>query len=88
VLLVCFSEFDIAGVILHVGNIYLCSNQKRQWLFLTDGSKFISGQTSENQDCLLAVSVSSPITGEDSVLFSYALNGNIVSVILLYCISS
>ncbi|XP_062193519.1 protein BREAST CANCER SUSCEPTIBILITY 2 homolog B-like [Phragmites australis] len=72
------SEFDIAGVILYVGNIYLCSNQKRQWLFLTDGSKFISEQKSEERDCLLAVSFSCPTTGEDSALFSYALSGSIV----------
>ncbi|RCV24794.1 hypothetical protein SETIT_5G114900v2 [Setaria italica] len=72
------SEFDVAGVILYVGNIYLCDNQKRQWLFLTDGSKFISEQMSEEQDCLLAVSFSSPTTGEDSALFSYTLSGNTV----------
>ncbi|CAO2208891.1 unnamed protein product [Urochloa humidicola] len=72
------SEFDVAGVILYVGNIYLCSNQKRQWLFLTDGSKFISGEKSEEQDCLLAVSFSSPTTGEDSALFSCSFSGNTV----------
>ncbi|KAK3160428.1 hypothetical protein QOZ80_1BG0059330 [Eleusine coracana subsp. coracana] len=72
------SEFDIAGVILYVGTIYSCSNQKRQWLFLTDGSKFVSGHKPEDLDCLLAVSVSSPAAGEDSAIFSYALNGNIV----------
>ncbi|TVU21686.1 hypothetical protein EJB05_31338, partial [Eragrostis curvula] len=72
------SEFDIAGVILYVGNIYLCSNQKRQWLFMTDGSKFISGHKSEDQDCILAISISSPTTGEDSALFNYSLDGNIV----------
>ncbi|CAO2193802.1 unnamed protein product [Urochloa humidicola] len=71
------SEFDVAGVILYVGNIYLCSNQKRQWLFLTDGSKFISGEDSEEQDCLLAISFYSPTTGEDSALFSYT-SGNTV----------
>ncbi|CAL4951790.1 unnamed protein product [Urochloa decumbens] len=72
------SEFDVAGVILYVGNIDLCSNQKRQWLFLTDGSKFISGEKSEEQDCLLAVSFSSPTTGEDTALFSYTFSGNTV----------
>lgn len=87
-MLVCFSEFDIAGVILYVGAMHLWSNQKRQWLFLTDGSKFISGQKLEDLDCLLAVSVSSPATGEDSALFSSSLSGNIVSAILFDCISS
>ncbi|KAK3163964.1 hypothetical protein QOZ80_1AG0010770 [Eleusine coracana subsp. coracana] len=72
------SEFDIAGVILYVGTIYSCSNQKRQWLFLTDGSKFVSGQKPEDLDCLLAVSVSSPTAGGETAIFSYALNGNIV----------
>ena len=78
-----FSEFDIAGVILYVGNMYLCNNQKRQWLFITDGSKFISEQKSEEQDCLLAVSFSSPTTGEDSALFSNTLSGNTVCDILI-----
>ncbi|KAJ1269749.1 hypothetical protein BS78_06G001100 [Paspalum vaginatum] len=72
------SEFDIAGLILYVGNTYLCGNQKKQWLFLTDGSKFISGQECEEQDCLLAVSFSSPTTCEESALFSYTLSGNTV----------
>ncbi|XP_039810956.1 protein BREAST CANCER SUSCEPTIBILITY 2 homolog A-like isoform X6 [Panicum virgatum] len=72
------SEFDIAGFILYVGNMYLCNNQKRQWLFITDGSKFISEQKSEEQDCLLAVIFSSPTTGEDSALFSNTLSGNTV----------
>ena len=80
---VYFSEFDIAGVILYVGNMYLCNNQKRQWLFITDGSKFISEQKSEEQDCLLAVSFSSPTTGEDSALFSNTLSGNTVCDILI-----
>ncbi|EEE53927.1 hypothetical protein OsJ_00498 [Oryza sativa Japonica Group] len=73
------SEFDIAGVILYVGNVYLLNNQNRQWLFLTDGSKFISGEKYEEQDdCLLAVSFSSKTTGEDSAFFNYALSGHIV----------
>ena len=77
------SEFDIAGLILYVGNTYLCSNKKKQWLFLTDGSKFISGQGCEEQDCLLAVSISSAPTDEDSALFSYTLSGNTVCDILI-----
>ncbi|KAK1661883.1 hypothetical protein QYE76_050042 [Lolium multiflorum] len=73
------SEFDIAGVVLHVGDVYLCSSQKRQWLFLTDGSKFTSAQHSaEQDDCLLAVSFSCRIAGDDSVFFSHALSGNTV----------
>ncbi|XP_051223046.1 protein BREAST CANCER SUSCEPTIBILITY 2 homolog B isoform X3 [Lolium perenne] len=73
------SEFDIAGVVLHVGDVYLCSSQKRQWLFLTDGSKFTSAQHSaEQDDCLLAVSFSCRIAGDDSVFFSHALAGNTV----------
>jgi breast cancer 2 susceptibility protein len=64
---------------LYVGNVYLLNNQNRQWLFLTDGSKFISGEKYEEQDdCLLAVSFSSKTTGEDSAFFNYALSGHIV----------
>lgn len=73
------SEFDIVGVVLHVGDVYLCSSHKKQWLFLTDGSKFISAQQStEQDDCLLAVSFSFPIAGDDCVFFSDALAGNTV----------
>ncbi|XP_037411655.1 protein BREAST CANCER SUSCEPTIBILITY 2 homolog B-like isoform X8 [Triticum dicoccoides] len=73
------SEFDIAGVVLHVGDVYLCSNQKRQWLFLTDGSKFISAsQSTEQDDCLLAVSFSCSSASDDGAFFSYALSGNTV----------
>uniref|UniRef100_A0ACD5TRR7 Uncharacterized protein n=1 Tax=Avena sativa TaxID=4498 RepID=A0ACD5TRR7_AVESA len=73
------SEFDIAGVVLHVGDVYLSSSQKRQWLFLTDGSKFTSAQQStEQDDCLLAVSFSCRIAGDDCAFFSHALSGNTV----------
>ncbi|CAM0879681.1 unnamed protein product [Alopecurus aequalis] len=73
------SEFDIVGVVLHVGDVYICSSHKRQWLFLTDGSKFISAQQStEQDDCLLAVSFSCPITRDDCIFFSHALAGNTV----------
>ncbi|KAE8792571.1 Breast cancer type 2 susceptibility protein-like protein [Hordeum vulgare] len=73
------SEFDIAGVVLHVGDLYSCSSQKRQWLFLTDGSKFISAsQSTEQDDYLLAVSFSCSTVGDDSAFFSYALSGNTV----------
>uniref|UniRef100_A0A453E485 Tower domain-containing protein n=1 Tax=Aegilops tauschii subsp. strangulata TaxID=200361 RepID=A0A453E485_AEGTS len=73
------SEFDIAGVVLHVGDVYLCSNQKRQWLFLTDGSKFISAsQSTDQDDCLLAVSFSCSSASDDGAFFSYALSGNTV----------
>ncbi|XP_048562017.1 protein BREAST CANCER SUSCEPTIBILITY 2 homolog B-like isoform X14 [Triticum urartu] len=73
------SEFDIAGVVLHVGDVYLCSNQKRQWLFLTDGSKFISAsQSTVQDDCLLAVSFSCSSASDDGAFFSYALSGNTV----------
>lgn len=82
----CCSEFDFAGLILYVGNTYLCSNKKKQWLFLTDGSKFISGQGCDEQDCLLAVSFSSATTDDDSTLFSYTLSGNIVRDILILCL--
>ncbi|CAM0879886.1 unnamed protein product [Alopecurus aequalis] len=73
------SEFDIVGVVLHVGDVYLCGSHKRQWLFMTDGSKFISArQSTEQDDCLLAVSFSCPIAGDDCVFFSHALAGNTV----------
>lgn len=77
---VCFSEFDAAAVIVHVGEVYLSESQKKQWIFMTDGS----GSTSEIQfeemyNRLLAVSFCSPTTDNDSsAIFTNTLSGTTV----------
>ncbi|OAY65685.1 Protein BREAST CANCER SUSCEPTIBILITY B [Ananas comosus] len=79
---VCFSEFDAAAVIVHVGEVYLSESQKKQWIFMTDGS----GSTSEIQfeemyNRLLAVSFCSPTTDNDSsAIFTNTLSGTTVGL--------
>nr|CAD1839858.1 unnamed protein product [Ananas comosus var. bracteatus] len=76
------SEFDVAAVIVHVGEVYLSESQKKQWIFMTDGS----GSTSEIQfeemyNRLLAVSFCSPTTDNDSsAIFTNTLSGTTVGL--------
>ncbi|XP_073104918.1 protein BREAST CANCER SUSCEPTIBILITY 2 homolog B isoform X2 [Elaeis guineensis] len=67
------SEFDIAAVIVHVGEVYISGCQKKQWIFMTDGSTCSSESLFEGQyDRLLAVSFCSPMIDNDSsALFSH-----------------
>ncbi|KAF3794432.1 BREAST CANCER SUSCEPTIBILITY 2-like protein A [Nymphaea thermarum] len=58
-----FDEFDIAGVIVYVGELYLSGNHKKQWVFLTDGS-ILDCINSPNS--LLAISFSLSITDAES----------------------
>lgn len=73
----CFSEFDIAAVVVHVGEVYISGCQKKQWIFVADGSKRSSEVTFEDlYDCLLAVSFCSPVNDNDlSGLLSQCLVG-------------
>ncbi|XP_072958786.1 protein BREAST CANCER SUSCEPTIBILITY 2 homolog B-like isoform X2 [Typha angustifolia] len=72
-------EFDIAAVVLHVGDVYISGHQKKQWIFMTDGSQCTSEMFEELYDCLLAVSFCSPIIDNDlTALFNHALSGTIV----------
>ncbi|ONK62624.1 uncharacterized protein A4U43_C07F6110 [Asparagus officinalis] len=75
------SEFDIAAVVVHVGEVYISGCQKKQWIFVTDGSKCSSEVTFEDlYDCLLAVSFCSPVNDNDlSGLLSQCLVGTPVS---------
>ncbi|XP_008776286.1 protein BREAST CANCER SUSCEPTIBILITY 2 homolog B-like [Phoenix dactylifera] len=74
------SEFDIAAVIVHVGDVYISGCQKKQWIFLTDGSTCSSESLFEGQyDRLLAVSFCSPMIDNDSsALFSHTYSGSTV----------
>lgn len=76
-----FSEFDMAAVIVYVGEVFVTGQRKKQWIFLTDGS--ISGSELQMEgfsNCLLAVCFCSSITENDSISpFSHNLAGSIVS---------
>ncbi|KAI3994358.1 hypothetical protein MKX01_012615 [Papaver californicum] len=72
------SEFDIAAVVVYVGESYTSGHQKKQWVFVTDdsmsGSKFLAEGSS---NCLLAISFCSPSMGNDSLAaISYTLEGS------------
>lgn len=85
----CFSEFDIAAVILHVGDVCISGRQKKQWVFVSDGCTWNSTLQYQGQlDCLLAISFRSPFTGNDlSALFSHHHEGTVVSYHIFMLIS-
>ncbi|KAJ7961167.1 Protein BREAST CANCER SUSCEPTIBILITY 2 B like [Quillaja saponaria] len=72
------SEFDIAAYVVHVGEVYTTSHQKKQWVFVTDES--ISGLHSEElYNSLLAISFCSPATDDYSFApINYNLPGSTV----------
>ncbi|KAJ0978350.1 hypothetical protein J5N97_013824 [Dioscorea zingiberensis] len=68
-------------VVVHVGELYLSGRQKKQWLFMTDGSCSTSdSQFEEPYCCLLAVNFCAPnVNNDSSALISHNLSGNVVS---------
>ncbi|XP_059668072.1 protein BREAST CANCER SUSCEPTIBILITY 2 homolog B-like [Cornus florida] len=72
------SEFDIAALVVYVGEVYTTAHQKKQWVFVTDGS--ISELDSEDPtNSLLAISFCSPSVDCDSfVPINYNLAGSMV----------
>ncbi|XP_056170255.1 protein BREAST CANCER SUSCEPTIBILITY 2 homolog B-like isoform X2 [Syzygium oleosum] len=72
------SEFDIAAFVLYVGEVYTTAHQKRQWIFVTDGSK-VEMQAGKYDTSLLAISFSFPPIDDDSfVPINYNLAGSTV----------
>ncbi|KAF1883721.1 hypothetical protein Lal_00012638 [Lupinus albus] len=71
------SEFDIAAHVVHVGEVYTSSQQKKQWVFVTDGS-IMHGLQSEPTS-LLAICFCSPSIDYVSVPpINYNLAGSTV----------
>ncbi|KAH8489969.1 hypothetical protein H0E87_025256 [Populus deltoides] len=73
-------EFDIAALVLHVGDIYTAAQQKKQWVFVTDSSisRFDSEDTSKS---LLAISFCSPYMDNDSFTpINYNLAGSTIGL--------
>ncbi|CAN6467440.1 unnamed protein product [Victoria cruziana] len=70
------SEFDIAGVIVYVGELYLSGNHRKQWVFLTDGS---ISDSRNSPNSLLAISFSlSTMDAESCAPVHSALTGSTV----------
>ncbi|ESQ47359.1 hypothetical protein EUTSA_v10027627mg [Eutrema salsugineum] len=72
------SEFDIAAYVVYVGNVYTDVEQKKQWVFVTDGSfqRLHSGEISYS---LFAISFSTPSMDDFPItLFSQNLVGSVV----------
>ncbi|KAG9439694.1 hypothetical protein H6P81_019859 [Aristolochia fimbriata] len=74
------SEFDIVAVVVYVGEIFGSGRQKKQWVFLTDGSLTGSDAVSRGfSSSLLAVSFSfPPVYDEMLVPVSSHLEGSTV----------
>ncbi|XP_020673370.1 protein BREAST CANCER SUSCEPTIBILITY 2 homolog B isoform X2 [Dendrobium catenatum] len=74
------SEFDISAVVVYVGKAYLSGCQRKQWIFVTDGSECICNSFTEDEhDSLLAISFCSPILDNDSLApINQCLSGNAV----------
>ncbi|KAL0913050.1 hypothetical protein M5K25_016481 [Dendrobium thyrsiflorum] len=74
------SEFDISAVVVYVGEAYLSGCQRKQWIFVTDGSECICNSLTEDEhDSLLAISFCSPILNNDSLApINQCLSGNAV----------
>lgn len=67
---------------VHVGDVYEDSQQKKQWVFVTDGS-MLELQLEDLSKSLLAISISSPYIDDDSFSpINYNLVGSTVSIML------
>ncbi|GJX07881.1 breast cancer susceptibility 2 homolog B-like protein [Tanacetum coccineum] len=75
------SEFDVAAFVIYVGEVHKSGNQKRQWVFVADGSISLSHQH-DLSDALLAISFSSPSIDCDSAV---PINYNLVGSTVGFC---
>ncbi|KAH0930967.1 hypothetical protein HID58_008084 [Brassica napus] len=72
------SEFDIAAYVVYVGNVYTDVEQKKQWVFVTDGSTQRS-RSGEISNSLLAISFSTPSMDDlPTPHISHSLVGSVV----------
>lgn len=76
------SEFDIAALVVYVGEVYKAANQKKQWIFVTDGSVSDLHLETSSSKSLLAISFCSPSIDQDS----YApVNHNLAGSTIGFC---
>ncbi|CAI9287354.1 unnamed protein product [Lactuca saligna] len=78
------SEFDVAGLVVYVGEVHKFGDEKRQWVFVTDGTTTsISPQHDFSlSDSLLAISFFSPSVDCDSIV---PINYNLVGSTVGFC---
>ncbi|XP_034695014.1 protein BREAST CANCER SUSCEPTIBILITY 2 homolog B-like isoform X1 [Vitis riparia] len=76
------SEFDIAALVVYVGEVYTAAHQKKQWVFVTDGSVSELG-SEEASNCLLAISFCSPSVDDSFVPVNSNLEGSTVGFVNL-----
>lgn len=73
------NEFDITAYVVHVGGVYISNQQKKQWVFVTDGSIMNGLQSEKLIDSLLAICFCSPLIDHDSFPpINYNLAGSTV----------
>ncbi|XP_031398637.1 protein BREAST CANCER SUSCEPTIBILITY 2 homolog B-like [Punica granatum] len=75
------SEFDIAGYVVYVGEVFTDAQQRRQWVFVTDGS-IADFYTEESSNSLLAICFCSPYI--DDLSFA-PINSNLVGSTVGFC---
>ncbi|KAK9699195.1 hypothetical protein RND81_08G159400 [Saponaria officinalis] len=75
------SEFDTAVLVLHVGQEFVVGPQKKQWVFVTDGS-LSELRGDDSTIALLAISFCSPCIDDDSIS---PINYNLVGSIVCFC---
>ncbi|XP_057428550.1 protein BREAST CANCER SUSCEPTIBILITY 2 homolog B-like isoform X2 [Lotus japonicus] len=72
------NEFDVAAYVVHVGEVYQSSQQKKQWIFVSDGSMY-GLQSEKLTNTLLAICFCSPLIDHDSFPpINYNLAGSTV----------
>ncbi|TMX03981.1 hypothetical protein EJD97_012552 [Solanum chilense] len=74
-------EFDIAAVVVFVGQLYAEAHQTKQWVFVADGSKAMLDSDDE-LETLMAISFTSPHIGTDSFA---PINSNLVESTVCFC---
>ncbi|KAK7393765.1 hypothetical protein VNO78_22329 [Psophocarpus tetragonolobus] len=77
-----YNEFDIAAHVVHVGGVYTSSQQKKQWVFVTDGSIMKGLQSEQLINSLLAICFCSPLIDYDS---SPPINYNLAGSTVGFC---
>ncbi|KAG7017205.1 Protein BREAST CANCER SUSCEPTIBILITY 2-like B, partial [Cucurbita argyrosperma subsp. argyrosperma] len=75
------SEFDVVAIVVHVGEVFTTAHQKKQWIFVADGS--ISESHSEGtSNSLLAISFCSPYADDESFV---PINCNLTGSTVGFC---
>ncbi|XP_060193023.1 protein BREAST CANCER SUSCEPTIBILITY 2 homolog B-like [Lycium barbarum] len=74
-------EFDIAAVVVFVGQLYTEAHQKKQWVFVADGST-ATLDSNDGSETLMAISFTSPCIRTDSFA---PISSNLVGSTVCFC---